>query len=322
MGWIKRNLIFVIGCVVAVALLGAAGFYTYQGWSRNTEAFSKLNEIYNTLSSLKSQQPSPGNEVHNNTAIARDQQKQVQEWIGSARAYFQSIPAIPAGTVTSEAFASSLRRTVDQLQHAAEESGVTLPPKYDFSFSAERPLVRFAAGSLEPLATQLGEVKLMSDILFAARVNALDSIQRIRVSDEDANGPAGDYTDLHAVTNELAVVTPYVVTFRCFTPELARVLAAFATAPNTFLIKAINVQPASSVVATDGAGGADAAAPQAYMGDREAMLLARMRGRGMPVLPPAQQMQPVSKGGLQTVLKEQLLRVTMEVGLVKLLPKS
>ncbi len=58
------------------------------------------------------------------------------------------------------------------------------------------------------------------------------------------------------------------------------------------------------------------------MGDREAMLLARMRGRGMPVLPPAQQMQPVSKGGLQTVLKEQLLRVTMEVGLVKLLPKS
>jgi hypothetical protein len=35
------------------------------------------------------------------------------------------------------------------------------------------------------------------------------------------------------------------------------------------------------------------------------------------VAPPA-----ADKGGLQTVLKEQLLRVTLEVEIVKLLPKS
>ena len=39
--------------------------------------------------------------------------------------------------------------------------------------------------------------------------------------------------------------------------------------------------------------------------------------------PPDQQPPPVAgKGGLQTVLKEQLLRITMEVEIVKLLPKS
>ena len=36
---------------------------------------------------------------------------------------------------------------------------------------------------------QLGEVKAISEVLFAARVNALDGIQRVRVSDDD-DGPA------------------------------------------------------------------------------------------------------------------------------------
>ena len=59
---------------------------------------------------------------------------------------------------------------------------MTLPPKYDFSFTAQRSLVKFASGSLGPLATQLGEVKAITEVLLAARINALDGIQRVRVS--------------------------------------------------------------------------------------------------------------------------------------------
>jgi hypothetical protein len=39
MAWIKRNLFFVIGGILAMGLLGAAGFYNYKGWSHNTAAF-------------------------------------------------------------------------------------------------------------------------------------------------------------------------------------------------------------------------------------------------------------------------------------------
>jgi hypothetical protein len=311
MGWIKRNLFFVIGGVVALALLGAGGFYIYKGWARNSEAATKLGELYGTLKNLQQQKPAPGNDKVNNTAIAKDQQQQVQAWIVSARKYFQPIPAIPAGNVTSEAFASALRHTVDQLQHEAADAGVTLPPKYDFSFSAQRPLVKFAPGSLEPLAVQLGQVKAVSEIIFSARINALDSIQRLRVSADDAAGPAGDYTDEHAVTNDLAVITPYVITFRCFTPELARIVSAFAASSNTFLIKAINVQPAGMGTG-DMANDATPGAPDAAYYGRRGYL-------PPPVAPPP---APVAKGGLQTVLKEQLLRVTMEVGFVNLLPKN
>ena len=88
------------------------------------------------------------------------------------------------------------------------------------------------------------------------------------------------------VTNNLAVMTPYGVTFRGFSPELAQVLDGFAASPHGFIVKAINVQPASA---------------------------ARHRRvcQAPPGQPPA---TPVpGRGGLQTVLNEQLLRVTLAI---------
>jgi hypothetical protein len=320
MAWIKRNLFFVVGGALALILLGGAGFYIFKGWTRNTDAFVKLNEYYTTLKELAGKKPSPGNEKINNTQIAKDQEKQVSAWILQAADHFKPIPAIPATSpVTSAAYAGALRVTVDRLQHAAESTGVLLPPKYDFSFTAQRTLMKFAGGSLEPLAVQLGEVNAICEILFASRINSLDSIQRVRVSDDDATGPAADYLDIHPVTNELAVVTPYVITLRCFTPELARVLTGFATAPNAFIVKTMNVQPA-------GASGAlpTEEVPGAMPGGMPGGMPGRYRMRGEFPPPVAEAVaQPVpGRGGLPTVLKEQLLRVTIEVEFVKLLPKS
>jgi len=308
MGWIKRHLFFVIGGLVTLGFLGAGGFYIYKGWDRNSQAAVNLNEIYDTLKSLQEQKPSPGNEKIDNTRIAKEQQQQLLVWMRSAGKFFQPIPSIPPENVSSEAFAGALRRTVDSLQHEADSAGVTLPPKYDFSFSAERLLVKFDAGSLEPLAQQLGEVRAIVETIFSTRANALDGVQRVRVSGDDAAGPQGDYIDEHSVTNELAVITPYIVTFRCFTPELSRIVSAFATSTNMFLIKSINIQPAGAAsVATDAPG-----MPGRFGGES-----------GMPgMMPPPTVAPTTAKGGLQTVLKEQLLRVSLEVGLVKLLPKS
>lgn len=298
MVWIKRNLFFVIGGVIALALLGAAGFYDFKSWSRNEAAFARLNEIYGTLREATQQKPSPGNAKINNTEAAKQQERQIREWIAGTKKYFQPIAPIPNLTnapVTSELFAAALRRTIDQLQHEAETANVTLQPKYGFSFEAQRTLVRFAPGGLDSLALQLGEVKTISEIFFAARVNWLDSVQRVRVSDDDTAGPQSDYLDDHSVTNPApagAVLTPYMITFRAFSPEIAQVLAGFAASPHGFVVKGINVQPAT------GGGG-----PQS--------------GSEAPTPPPGTPATMPNRGGLQTVLKEQLLRVTLEIEIVK-----
>jgi hypothetical protein len=301
MAWIKRNKFFAIGCILALGMLGAAAFYDYKSWSRNTAAFDKLNEIYGTLQQLTSKKPSPGNEKVNNIEIARDQERQTREWIRQTRNYFQPIEPIPDANdvpMKTEEFAQGLSRTLKQLQDDASSANVTLPPDYGFSFTAERNRVTFAPGSLEPLSVQLGEVKTISEILFAAGINSLDGVQRVHVSDDDATGPQGDYIVDNSQTNDLAVLTPYQVTFRAFSPEIAQVLAGFENSRHGFIVKSIAVQRADAVGAD--ASGAPSSAPP-------------------PETAPA---MPAGRVGLQTVLKEQLLRITLQVEIVKLLSKN
>jgi hypothetical protein len=360
MAWIKRNLFFVIGGLLALGLLGAAGYYNYREWKRNAAAYDTLKQYYDTLRNLiTTPKISPGNDKVDNIKAAKEQEGQIRDWIRQAADCFQPIAPIPApvnGNVTSEAFAAALRRTIDQLQHEAEAASVGLPPRYYFTFEAERPLVRFAPGSLGALAVQFGEVKAIAEVLFAARVNSLDGIQRTRVSEDDFNGPQSDYFEEYSVTNNLAVLTPYQVTFRSFTPEIAHVLAGFATSPHGFVVKSINVQPAGAVTApgpgpmgpppgmpvpgmprqpVPETGSAETAVPLLAVTDTAGPVL------GQAYLPPAVRRQiappppsmptapPVvtpgvtsGRGGLQTVLNEQLLRVTLVVEIVKLQPKK
>src|ERR1039457_5759183 len=339
MAWIKRNLFFVMGGMLALGLLGAAGFYDYKGWSHNSAKTDQLKEIYGMLRNLTGQKPSPGNDKVDNIAGAREAERQSRDCIRQAADYFQPMAPIPNtgnNAVSSESFAAALRRTIDQLQHEAEVASVTLPPKYNFSFEAQRSLVKFSPGSLASLAAQFGEVKTISEILFAARVNSLDGIQRVRVSDDDANGPQADYFDGHSVTNNLAVLTPYQITFRSFSPEVGEVLAGFASSPHGFIVKSINVQPAGAAAAT---------APEtAVLMPAVLMLAVPMLAVPMlaqPYLPPGLRARPAippaappaappttlptrvpGRGGFQTVLNEQLLRVTLVVEVVKLLPKK
>ncbi len=184
MGWIKRNLFFVIGGVLALGLLGAGGLLHLQGLGAQFRGVGQAQRDLRHTSENLQQQPCAGQR--------EDQQHPDCQGAGEAgagldcrrRTVFPTHSAHSGGrAVTSEALCAALRRTIDQLQHEADNASVTLPPKYDFSFSAQRSLVKFAAGSLEPLAVQLGEVKAIAEIFFAARVNALDSIQRVRVSD-------------------------------------------------------------------------------------------------------------------------------------------
>ncbi len=317
MAWIKRNLLFVIGGIFALGLLGAAGYYNYQGWSHNEAAYGRLKEIYDKLLSLSRQKPGPGNDKIDNIQAARQQEEQLRGWIRQARNYFKPIPPVPdTGTnvISSEAFAGALRRTIDQLQHEADTLSVTLPPRYSFSFAVQTTTVKFDSGSLPLLAEQLGEVKALAEVFFAARVNSLDGIQRIRVSADDVAGPQTDYFEGRSVTNNLAVLTPYQIAFRSFSPEVGEAISRLASSPHGFVVKSLNVQPAGAFTA----GSPEMGAPMAP----------NMPGM-MPPPPPVGALPPSTapaappgRGGLQTVLNEQLLRVTLVVEVVKLLPNK
>jgi hypothetical protein len=305
MAWIKRNLFFTIGSVIALLLLGAAGYYNFSSWSQNKAGMDKVQEAYNQLAQDYNSQPSPGNDQVDNIKTAQEQEQQLREWIKEAAAHFQAAPPIPNpsdGVVTTEEFAGSLRRTIQDLQQEAVNENVELPPDYGFTFAAERNLVTFTPGSLNPLASHLGEIKALCEIMFNAKINALDSIQREVVSDNDAAGPQSDYLADKTITTELATITPYTVTFRCFSSDLANVLSAMASSDYCFIVKGINVMPAGGAMAGGGQY-APGQVPPNY-----------------PPPPPPQAPPNYAEGsgGLATVLDEKLLQVTLAIEVVKL----
>lgn len=359
MTWIKRNLLFVIGAVVSLGLLGFAGYYNFTGWKHNqTEAESRKKK-YADLKYLYGLNPHPGDKKVDNIKLARQQQKEVEKVLAEAMKHFQSPPAIPASpTVASGEFAAALRRTVDEMTRKASAASVMLPPDYKFSFYQQFRLLTFAPGSLESLARQLGEIKAICDLLIQAKVNSIDAIQRELVSTDDAAGPQTDYLIGHASrTNDFgtgqAVITPYQITFRSFSAEIAQVLAGLANSPYGVIVQNITIAPAA------GAGtepGSAPAAPVTYQpapayrtrnvaeedaAERAALRpdLYRMPGRtgpppGTPTYPPptaytyapppTYPVAPARAGatGPQWALSEKPLQVTLQLQIVKLLPRK
>jgi hypothetical protein len=346
MDWIKRNLYFLIGSLVAVALMGLAGWYLYSKWDLNNTLLGQLDAQYAEMKRLSEQKPHPGSAKVDNIQAAKDQQKQLRAWMQKACEHFQRIPPIPvpeSGKVTERDFTFALSRTIDELHREASGASVTVPPKnsttgqtYSFSFEEQRQKLSFAPGSLEPLSTQLGEVKVICDVLFEAKVNALDGLRRERVSEDDQKGPQTDYISETSLTNELAVLTPYEVTFRGFSSELAAVLAGFASSPYGIIVKSIIVEQAPAVVSTEQPGApvvqpgpVYVPPPQAPMPvDRSAAAFAERYGGGPRRPPPPPVAQPAyvapavaalkSKGGLPTVLDEKQLKITLALVIVKL----
>jgi len=342
MGWIKRNLFFVIGAVVALALIGFAGFYNFSGWRHNAEESEKLKASYEELKRLNNLNPHPGLGKVNNIEMARQQQKEIRDFLAKAYRRFERIPAIPdSPKITSEEYASALRSTIDLLTRDAANNGVTVPSpgptpdkKFTFSFSAQSQRVQFK-GNLEPLAVQLGEVKVIADILNKAKINSLDQLRRERVSPDDDAGTQSDYLDGHSQTNDLAVLAPYEITFRCFSPELAEVLAGFANSPHGIVVKSMNVEPAAVTVGTDQpppVAFVPAYTPQPAPPIRSESDTFRARyGLGSkdsyrPAPPPTvyapQPVAAAAKTGPKSVLDEKQLKVVMLIQIVKPLVKK
>jgi len=351
MDWIKRNLLFVIGAVVSLVLMGLAGYYAWAGYAENGEQNEKLRTIYEESKRLAEKKPHPGDKKTDNIGAAREQRKELQALMNRMSQHLRPIPGIPEGgtNVTSREYAEALRATINWLQRDATNNSVFLPVVpggYAYSFGVQRQLIKFAPGSLEPLSIQLGEVRAICAILHSAKINALDGIRRSRVSADDNSGAATDYLELQSVTNDLAVLTPYEVSFRCYTPELAEVLEGMAATPYGLMVKSINVEPApSTTITVPGIESAYAPQPVYYQPaplaspglDRDRYGLGaaaaaryggRGRGEGSEYRSPAAQplpvaaAAPVARPGLKTILDERQLRVTMMIQAVKITAPS
>lgn len=338
MGWIKKNLFWVVGGLAAVALLGGSFFYLYTNMQKEKQLD---DEIATKIAKLEEVEKAgvPGKEAIEAT---KQDQERVEKLAQRMSEFFKPVARdLPK---SGSEFQSQLDIALDVLEKTAEYSAVALPPKpYFFTFKPQKEAVQIESANLIPLSLQLSEIRAICDIIFKAKVNALDNIRRMPIAKDDV-GP-NEYLDKKAVTNALTIHVPYEFTFRGLSSELAAVLDGLAKAPACFLIKALNIEPSNGAAATQtdsspgavpgtmpghspfqsrygtflrppaaGAGG-DADAAQSAAASRYAMM-ARY-GRFMQPQPETPQpVVPVAKGP-SVLLDEKQLRITMTIEAVR-----
>ena len=288
MSWAKRNLYFLISAILAVVLLIAAAWYCYSSWDKNNANWEQLNAAYTSWGQLKN----PGDDV---IQSVKEQTASVQERIATARKVFMSVPTIPPGTnrLDDRALGFAVRDTVAALRASAAQHNVTLAPDFAFSFSLQQTKTGYDPASWAMLARQLGEVKAICDTLYGCRIASLTSLQRERTTDDGINtaGATGDYVDAISVTNNGIVITPYQITFECFTTELGSVLGGFANGSHTIIVKTLMIEPTEMMN---------------NMMEANQQNPALMAGRG----------------GLPVVIDEKKLKVTLFLDFVKTVPNQ
>lgn len=314
MDWIKKNLVFVISCAVAVALMIAAGWFAFSNQQDEAAVQEELNQLVQDWQRLNSSAQYPSQE---NIEAVKADQKKLKTVRGEVAKLFPPAPAYPK--MDDQGFARFLGTTIAELRDGANRAGVFLPDNYDFTFATQRKSLNFRGGSIDAWLTQLEQIKAICGVLYQARVNVLDSIQRVPVSSLDGGGP--DFLGASIVSNSFGVFTPYQVSFRTFTPEVAAVLDGMMHSTNCMIVKSISVVPAT--VALPAAAGGTAAAPTQQ---RLAQVVTRPQryvapgeegGKGGGVRPPvAGQPGAAAKPGAPTappvtVVSEQPLQVTI-----------
>jgi hypothetical protein len=252
MGWIKRNLFLIIGGVIALALLGAGGYYLYDNIQADNKATEDLAAVTQEYKDLVAKDPHPGTPKVNNYASAKREQKRLKDYIEQARHFME--PAARYSQLDSATFKNVLENTIFDLKHLATNSSMGLPANYSFTFKTQRESVQFDPKSLDPLAQQLAEIKTITEVLCEAHAHELLALRRVPVATNDSVFGSTDYlTDKKSSTNAVtgAVITPYELAFKGFSSELASVLDGFNRSPQCFVVKNVMVEKmgnASNVV--------------------------------------------------------------------------
>jgi hypothetical protein len=239
MRWIKRNILLLLGMIVALGLMAGAIVYLTTRIQADVKASKNLKAAQTQLITLMQSAPFPDQD---NLDLAMRETQRLTQFMTNVQGRV-TYPEVPK--LTSQQFSSYLLTTVADLQKGAEQAGVQLPaPRYGFSFEPLREQVNFDVASIEPLTRQLLEIGALCTNLFDSRIHKLESLKRVRVSTLDP-GQGPQYLD-KAVNptayNNLATITPYEVVFTGFSTELAAVLERLQRSPIFFSVKIVNME--------------------------------------------------------------------------------
>ncbi len=236
MPWIKKNLTLVFGGLVGLALLAGSGFFLFSQLQRESEVDSQLVAKKDQWTSLNNQTPYPDEK---NIKAVREEAERVEKLAVELRSNIHP-PDVPPVTDTYR-LRALIETAIVNLTREADEAGVTLPNNYAFTFQKLRELGgEFNSNAIPKIAMQVSQISTLCRVLFDAKVHSLDTLKRSPVLKEEGGG--ADYLSSKGLTNQWVMRTPYDLSFRSFSSELAGVIQGLAALDQCVVIKTLNVE--------------------------------------------------------------------------------
>jgi hypothetical protein len=332
MDWIKHNLLLVVSGLVALLAVGGSGYFFYLQVMADQDAEAKLTSVREELKKLQTTVPYP---TQTNLLVFQDYRKQWQDFMTRAGRHFGEAQTNDFGRNLD--FGAALAKTINDLQRGAKYASVTLPTNFSFGFSVQRERLQYDPTNLTTLSVQLEDIRNLCEILYQAKVYELVGVQRVAVSTNDTSASSGlsqsSYSSEYLsssrtiVTNDLALIFPYQITFRCSSVELAAAMECIARSPYGITVKYLKVE-GSETQAQDETGATAGAVFSPYtsrFGPGMSAAMAARYGLGpygrrqTAPTPGAEATEPQKqKKGPGTILKERPIKVAMQVDVIKL----
>lgn len=320
MKWLKDNIVLVGSVLVALVLLALSILFLVSKQAENQKLNEQWTQLTEQLEALVNQDIYPSQD---NVKVARDSTRTLRKFVDDAEKLF---PVAPVQKFDNQKFKIHLEKTIAELTKEAADANVMVPKGYGFAFGDLRPKPNLVPYSLDALAVQLAEVRSICHVLFTAKIQALESVQRLAISIDDPPGSADYLTDRAVATNAFATFTPYRVIFKSFSAEFGNVLNAIAATPEFFIVRTVSIEPTERE--SEMGGGMQQGGPGVPGGPPITPPVPPLPTQpGLPqgvrppaVRPPAVRPQPTPTPASVkpvAVLQEKVFRVTMLVEIVK-----
>lgn len=252
MEWIKKNLTIVLGGVVALVLVGGAGFYLYSRMQAASMHDAAITESKQKLETLYNQAPFPSPE---NTEAASKAQEKLETLLKEVDRFYPISEMSSTNVMSNGEFKLRLIQTIAELQRHAQSANVNLPTNFNFSFTKQYQLMQLASNSPAALNGQVTDVKTICEVLFQAQIPELIMVRRSPVTKDDQEAVSAmpqDYLGNRSLqTNDWSIRYPYEVVFKGLTPELKAVLEGLAHSPRGLVVRTVKVEPFSASATSD-----------------------------------------------------------------------
>lgn len=245
MEWFKKNLPLVVSGLVAVALIGFAGYYLYGQIQKNARATANLAAEKQRYEGLARKTPGLGVGDTDNVKAAESQLMQLAAVESKLGRMYPPVKTIPAD---EKAFKLELAKVVSRVKHEGARAGMTVSNDFMLGFTAQANSFRFASNSLDTLVVQLADLTEIAEVILESGVISIEQVRRVKVSEDDsgASAVAEEYLpeDYLIMTNEVtgAVIHPYEVTVRTFSDGLGNLLKGFAETDYPVVVKTVEIE--------------------------------------------------------------------------------